>query len=79
MAPVCFVIRGRCQEMQDVGAAGPGEGCCWLRSVDGQREKRADICDGDEGRRRRRRRKEEIREQLKARAAEDEERRAPIV
>lgn len=69
MAPVCFVIRGRCQEMQD---GGQGEGCCcWPGSVDGQREKRADIRDGDGGRRRRRRRRKgEIREQLRARAEE---------
>lgn len=72
MAPVCLVIRGRCQEDARCGGGGhEGGGWCWPGSRDGQREKRADIRDGDRGRRRRRRRrKDEIREQLRARVEE---------
>lgn len=74
MAPVCFVIRGQCQEMQNEGGGwqGRGAGCLWLGSVDGQRKKEGRYL----GWRRkrggglRRRRKDEIREQLRARAEE---------
>lgn len=72
MAPVCFVIRGRCQEMQDVGEGGTRVEGGVGRGQEMGREKRGQISgDGDRGRRRRRRRrKDKIREQLRARAEE---------